>query len=108
MAHTIEDASIDPETLVVGYSRYVSSKPIYYGRDRKLTFKTYKKGNYPLSSQDKYMVITPGAEFRPDLIAFDVYGITDVWWRIMEANNIKDVFDFRSGVTIRLPANIFT
>lgn len=43
---------------------------------------------------------------RPDLLAHDLYGDAGLWWvfAIRNPNIIKDpVFDFRSGVTIKLP-----
>jgi hypothetical protein len=49
------------------------------------------------------MVISKGVEHRPDLVSFDHYGHVDNWWRILEANNIKDIWDFKAGTTIILP-----
>jgi len=46
-------------------------------------------------------------EFRPDKMSQHVYGHVDWWWKIMEANNIKDVYDFKAGTNIRIPANPF-
>ena len=49
------------------------------------------------------MVISPGYEYRPDLISQMVYGSPDFWWKIMEVNSIKDIFDFKAGVNLRIP-----
>jgi hypothetical protein len=45
-------------------------------------------------------------EFRPDLLAFDLYGNSALWWvfRSRNPNSIDDpIFDFRSGVKIYIP-----
>ena len=39
----------------------------------------------------------------PEIVSNKVYGSPDFWWKIMEANNIKDIFDFKTGINIRLP-----
>ena len=43
---------------------------------------------------------------RPDLLAFDLYGDSALWWvfRARNPNVIDDpIFDFRAGVTIFVP-----
>ncbi len=75
-----------------------------------MTFATYVRTVPVTSANDKFTVISPGYEFRPDLLSNDVYGIPDFWWKILEVNSIKDIFDFKAGITIRVPdiANIFS
>jgi hypothetical protein len=68
---------------------------------------TYKKNIYKLNNKDVFTLITPKYEYRPDLLSYDFYGTTDFWWKIMEMNNIIDIFDFKSGLTIRLPERTF-
>lgn len=45
-------------------------------------------------------------QYRPDLLAFDLYGDSSLWW-VFTARNpnvIKDpIFDFYPGVTILIP-----
>ena len=45
-------------------------------------------------------------KYRPDMLAFDLYGRSDLWW-VFAARNpnvLKDpLFDFIPGVTIFLP-----
>jgi hypothetical protein len=93
--------------FVSGLSRYADAKIIYYGANNVLTFTTYKKKPYPVSASDRYSVIPPGMEYRPDLVSRQAYGVVDFWWKIMEANGISDVFDFKAGLNIRLPADIY-
>ena len=97
------------EDFVARGSRYEESIPLYYTiNDMKyITFSTYRREEIPNTPNDKFSTIPPGMEYRPDLVSQKTYGAPDFWWKIMEANNIKDIFDFKAGLTIRLPDNIF-
>jgi hypothetical protein len=55
---------------------------------------------------DKYWTITSTYEYRPDLLAYDLYNDARLWWVFAQRNpnTLKDpYFDFRSGVGIYLP-----
>ena len=44
--------------------------------------------------------------YRPDLLAFDLYGTPRLWWVFAQRNpdQIEDpVYDFKPGVTVQLP-----
>jgi alpha-L-fucosidase len=44
--------------------------------------------------------------YRPDLLAFDMYGTPRLWWVFAQRNpnEIEDpIYDFKPGVTIKLP-----
>ena len=88
-------------------SRYADSTPIYYGSQRLLAYETYKRTKPVTSTEDRYAVITPGWEYRPDLVSTKSYGVPDFCYKIMEDNGIHDVMDFKSGLTIRLPNRVF-
>ena len=92
-----------PQSFVSAQSRYLNQKVIYYGESRFITFDTYLRKPYEPDGKEKVMMISKGVEYRPDLVSFDVYGFPDAWWRILEANSIKDVFDFVAGKTIIIP-----
>lgn len=94
------------ERLTRGISRYRGQTPIYYGENRLLTFDIYKRKKYIVSGQERVMLINKGVEYRPDLVAYDIYGAAELWWKILEANNIKDIFDFKAGRTIILPDEV--
>jgi len=106
MSNYTESTEIDAKRFVPVTSRYSDYPVIYYTENKLITFTIYKKKTIPLSSDDRYYVITAGTEYRPDLVSQKSYGTTDFWWKIMEANNIKDVFDFKSGLNIRIPNSI--
>jgi hypothetical protein len=103
MTVPIQVTDIRPETIVTGSSRYATRKVIYYSEHKFITFDTYIRTKYKPDGKEKVMVINKGVEFRPDLVSFDFYGSVDYWWKIMEANNIKDIYDFKAGRTILLP-----
>ncbi len=106
MTVLIEPAIPTSQRLTKGISRYRSQTPIYYGENRILTFDLYKRQKYIPNGQERIMLITKGTEYRPDLVAWDIYGASELWWKILEANNIKDVYDFKAGKTIILPDSI--
>lgn len=107
MANPIEPANVVATRFVTPTSRYAEAIVIRYGETKKLTFETYKRGDYTPSPADKYTVVTKGYEYRPDLLSRKMYGTVDFWWKIMEANGIADIYDFKAGLNIRLPTNIF-
>jgi hypothetical protein len=84
-------------------SRYRKQSVIYYGEKKLLTFDTYVRRPYIAKGNEKVMMVTKGVEYRPDLVSNDYYGFPDNWWRIMEANNMIDIWEFRAGRTILLP-----
>lgn len=66
----------------------------------------YVTRNVPASADDVVYEIAPKYNFRPDLLAYDLYGSSNLWWVFAERNpnTLKDpVGDFRAGVLISLP-----
>lgn len=58
------------------------------------------------NSADTVYVIENQYKHRPDLLAYDLYGDTKLWWIFVHRNRniLKDpIFDFIPGVTIYLP-----
>lgn len=107
MTVEISSSNIRTDTVIKGFSRYKESEVIYWGEQKRIAFGTYLRKSYTLTNKEKVMLITPGVEYRPDLVSYDVYGTVDMWWKIMEVNKIYDVYDFKSGITIILPDNLF-
>lgn len=109
MTVPIELSNVTAPRIFTPLSRYINGTVdvILYGEDRIPTITTYKRANYVPSGNEKSMLITKGLEYRPDLVAFDIYGVVDVWWKILEANKMSDVFDFKAGKTIILPNDVF-
>ena len=60
----------------------------------------------PASSDDALYAIEPQYNYRPDLLAYDLYGSPKLWWVFAQRNmdTIKDpVYDIKVGTKIYLP-----
>lgn len=80
-------------------------------------YNTQTKENYldilsirPVSAEpdDFYYTIEPQYSYRPDLLAFDLYGEAALWWVFMQRNLdvLQDpIFDFVPGKKIYIPKN---
>jgi hypothetical protein len=107
MAVFIEEVeNSSPIDFVTQASRYVGSDVIRWGEKKLLTFKILKREEVPTSPNDRFAVIEAGQEFRPDIVSVAAFSIPDFWWRILQANNMSDIFDFKAGKTIRIPNNV--
>jgi len=64
----------------------------------------------PVSAEvdDFLYTIEPQYKFRPDLLAYDLYGSSELWWVFTQRNldTLQDpIFDFVPGTKIYLPKN---
>lgn len=60
----------------------------------------------PMNATDLYWEITTQYEYRPDMLAYDLYNDPKLWWVFAQRNpnRLKDpYFDFVTGVGIYLP-----
>jgi prophage DNA circulation protein len=60
----------------------------------------------PAIASDVVYQITLTYKFRPDLLAYDLYGDSALWWvfAMRNPNTIQDpIFDFLPGTTIFIP-----
>lgn len=58
------------------------------------------------STSDVPFTVTSKYRYRPDRLAYDVYGRADYQWVIMQYNNVVDLFtDFDVGSVIALPTS---
>jgi alpha-L-fucosidase len=87
-------------------AEYSRSSPYYstgtFGKNLDiLNYRTItKKADDVIYSVDKIY------EYRPDLLAFDLYGDSSLWWVFVARNpNVIDdpLLDFRAGITIYIP-----
>lgn len=66
----------------------------------------YVTRNIPASLNDIRYEIGPKYNRRPDLLAYDLYGRSELWWVFAERNpnSLKDpVGDFLTGLVISIP-----
>ena len=60
----------------------------------------------PKLATDTYWTITQTYNLRPDLLAYDLYNDSRLWWVFAQRNpnKLKDpLFDFATGTSIYLP-----
>jgi len=104
MTIPITASKLRPESIMGStYSRYLSQKVIYWGDNNIITFDTYNRRKYVPTGQEPLMLLNKSLEYRPDLVAFDMYRASELWWYILEANGMKDITEFVSGKTIIIP-----
>ena len=85
------------------YSRY---SPYFNTPQNNLYLELLKIRPVPAEASDFEYVIQSQYRHRPDLLAFDVYGSSKLWWVIVQRNTnvIKDpIYDFEPGTKIFLP-----
>jgi hypothetical protein len=104
MANRIQESEIEASNFVDTSSRFAASDVIYYGDNNLITFKTYKRNQREADPSDQFSIVTKGTEFRPDLISVDAYGTPNFWWKILEANGMMDIDEFKTGTNIRVPS----
>jgi hypothetical protein len=85
---------------------YTKASPYYITKINTFYLDVLNYRRIPLSADDPETIINDVYEFRPDLMASDLYGDSGLWW-VFAARNpevIEDpVNDFSSGKTIRVP-----
>lgn len=60
----------------------------------------------PRTADDQSMIITETYQYRPDLLAFDLYGQSQLWWVFYQRNPntlTAPPWDFEAGLLIYLP-----
>lgn len=88
-------------------SSYTHSSP-YYNTDIYANEFLDIMINRPITTyeSDEYWEITPTYHLRPDLLAYDLYSDSKLWWVFAQRNpnTLKDpLFDFAAGTKIYLP-----
>ena len=60
----------------------------------------------PKETDDQFVEINQAYQYRPDLLAYDLYQDSGLWWVFAQRNpdQIEDpIYDFKPGVTVQLP-----
>ena len=87
-------------------AKYSSTSP-YFGTAQTNTFlDVYVPRTITAEQDDQSYTIERTYAFRPDLLAYDLYGTPRLWWVFAQrnSNEIEDpIYDFKPGVTIQLP-----
>lgn len=68
-----------------------------------LSFMRKKDIAIPERDEDQFFFVSAKYEYRPDILAYNVYGSPLYYWVILAANNMKSFWDLKVNLTIRIP-----
>ncbi len=84
-----------------------SPTSLYYNTTQRSTYlDIWSPRPIPAQPDDYDYQIQPQYNYRPDLLAFDLYGTPRLWWVFMQRNAdvlFDPIYDFKAGVIIKLP-----
>ena len=86
--------------------RYSNTSPYYETEEFGTYLDILKPRTLTADSDDQVYTVERTYAYRPDLLAFDLYGTPRLWWVFAQRNpdQIEDpIYDFKPGVTIQLP-----
>lgn len=84
-------------------SRYKSLYRILEDNDEQY-LETYDHFNVPVNSDDTYHVVKASDQNRLDIISYNYYGTSLLWWIIAEASGITDPFNIPVNTVLRVPS----
>lgn len=87
-------------------TQYSKTSPYYSTTFSGNFLDVWQARTIPKQADDVVFTINSTYTYRPDLLAYDLYGDAGYWWvfAVRNPNTIKDpVFDFRPGVKIYIP-----
>lgn len=85
---------------------YSSTSPYYNTKNNEFYLDLMVNRPIPKSKDDKLFTINQVYHMRPDLLAYDLYGYSDLWWVFAQRNPntlMDPTFDFKKGTQIYLP-----
>jgi hypothetical protein len=85
---------------------YDSTSPYYLTGYSQFFLDVMVNRPIPKQPDDQLLVINQTYQYRPDLLAFDLYGNPGLWWVFYQRNPntlTKPPLDFKVNITIYLP-----
>lgn len=85
---------------------YNSTSPYYLTGYSQFFLDVMTNRPIPKEPDDQYFEINATYQYRPDLLAFDLYDNSELWWVFYQRNPNtlqKPPLDFKSGTFIYLP-----
>ncbi len=86
---------------------YTATSPYYETRNNEFYLDLMVNRNIPKRTDDKLFVINQVYNLRPDFLAHDMYGTSELWWVFSQRNPntlVDPLYDFRVGTQIYLPS----
>ena len=87
-------------------AKYSSTSPYFATPQNDINLEPLVRRNFAIEDDDQSYTIERTYAYRPDLLAYDLYGSPRLWWVFAQRNpdQIEDpIYDFRPGVTVQLP-----
>jgi hypothetical protein len=87
-------------------ANYKSTSPWYTTSQNSLYLDILNIRPVPADPGDRDYIIENKYRHRPDLLAYDLYGSSKLWWVFSQRNIslIKDpIYDFEPGTQIKIP-----
>ena len=86
-------------------SRYDLKEQLLLNNDDLVIRNLRKSDLVPVrSNSDIEYQVEAKENFRPDIIAYKVYGDARLAWIILAANGLKDIFELKTGMRIIIPS----
>ena len=85
---------------------YDSTSPYFTTGYSQFFLDTMENRNIPKEADDTLMLINQTYQYRPDLLAYDLYSTSNLWWVFYQRNPntlTAPRLDFKAGVQIYLP-----
>ena len=85
---------------------YNATSPYYTTGYSQFFLDTMTNRPIPRNTDDQVMLINQTYQYRPDLLAYDLYNTPDLWWVFYQRNPntlTKPPLDFKAGTQIYLP-----
>ena len=85
---------------------YTSLSPYYTTGYSQFFLDAMTNRPIPRNTDDQVMLINQTYQYRPDLLAYDLYNTPDLWWVFYQRNPntlTKPPLDFKAGTQIYLP-----
>ena len=87
-------------------AKYSSTSPYFKTQQSATSLGVFVPRTLTSEEDDQSYTIERTYAYRPDLLAYDLYGSPRLWWVFAQRNpdQIEDpIYDFRPGVTVQLP-----
>jgi alpha-L-fucosidase len=87
-------------------AQYDATSPYFETKYSQFFLDTMVNRPIPKENDDLTFTINTTYQYRPDLLAFDLYGIAGLWWVFYQRNPntlTAPPMDFKAGTLIYLP-----
>jgi hypothetical protein len=87
-------------------ARYNNNSPYFLTKDTQFFLDNMVNRPIPKVSDDKVFIINQTYEYRPDLLAHDLYNQGSLWWVFYQRNPnalTSPPWDFKVGTRLYLP-----